>query len=420
MIVRCLLKESLLMNFTHPAEPEGDCVLGESKEAPVLVIQHGDGKAATREIQKERKSKRRTSLTTGQTVEVSRASSISNSSANSSASVSPRSGADVKLKPPSTSSSISADLDISASYRHRTKETLSASSRTLCQNGSPGLSPRSKSYPCRYRTAIFKVGSTCLPRTCQIIQQLKITAHYNVFVHIYISPVATGHQLTAYITWVRHRDFVFVRNVPLTRHLQSVHSSLEFEEYCTGSIYSKEKLIVLSHTLMLAENEQNPLNLILRINLLEAVPEQFMVGYRALSKSTTNLSDRHLNLRPLLPNTCMDRLMTLPVPHTKKELTCGKRLEFGGSVVDRYISSLLKAYHHETHSNPMFNRKKLWKTQLIPEIPNHTANSTPNTACQPSNVAVNSLPYLDGKLHLMRMIRATGDLADDRDIPLGI
>ncbi|KAG5444147.1 hypothetical protein CSKR_202940 [Clonorchis sinensis] len=152
------LQESLLMNFTHPAEPEGDCVLGESKEAPVLVIQHGDGKAATREIQKERKSKRRTSLTTGQTVEVSRASSISNSSANSSASVSPRSGADVKLKPPSTSSSISADLDISASYRHRTKETLSASSRTLCQNGSPGLSPRSKRSPSQSRISPAKSG----------------------------------------------------------------------------------------------------------------------------------------------------------------------------------------------------------------------------------------------------------------------
>ncbi|TGZ69243.1 hypothetical protein CRM22_003836 [Opisthorchis felineus] len=152
------LQESLLVNFTHPAEPEGDCALGESKEAPVLVIQHGDSKGATRELQKERKNKRRTSHTTGQTVEVSSASSISNSSANSSASVSPRSVFDVKLKPTSASSSISADSDISASHRHRTKETLSASSRTLCQNGSPGLSPRTKRSPSQSRTSPAKSG----------------------------------------------------------------------------------------------------------------------------------------------------------------------------------------------------------------------------------------------------------------------
>ncbi|OON24081.1 hypothetical protein X801_00012 [Opisthorchis viverrini] len=343
------LQESLLVNFAHPAEPEGDCALGKSKEAPVLVIQHGDCKAEHREIRKERKSKRRTSRTAGQAVEVSSASSISNSSANSSASVSPRSVVDVKLKTPSTPSSISADSDISASYRHRTKETLSASSRTLCQNGSPGLSPRTRS-----------------------IMAAKYKYKYT------LSAIPDNSRNSGLVT----PDAIALQSSKLGQHV---------------------------------------------------------------CRSTTDLSDRHLKLRSLLPNRCMNRLIAVPRPYTQMKshnTTSGSTRQMNyRSELSRFHILQYRAYQHETQSNHMFKQKrKLWKTWLIPGIPNHTANSTHNKAYQvlskirlnilgtnsnrppllPGNVAMNSLLYLDGKLHLIRMICATGDLANDSDIPLGI
>ncbi|KER28612.1 hypothetical protein T265_04566 [Opisthorchis viverrini] len=352
------LQESLLVNFAHPAEPEGDCALGKSKEAPVLVIQHGDCKAEHREIRKERKSKRRTSRTAGQAVEVSSASSISNSSANSSASVSPRSVVDVKLKTPSTPSSISADSDISASYRHRTKETLSASSRTLCQNGSPGLSPRT-----RRQLNVLHQAALCF--SCYDIRDIAI--------HVYLCNVL--------LIWL-----LIIRRQPTNGFaLFGAH------------------------------------------------------------QSTTDLSDRHLKLRSLLPNRCMNRLIAVPRPYTQMKshnTTSGSTRQMNyRSELSRFHILQYRAYQHETQSNHMFKQKrKLWKTWLIPGIPNHTANSTHNKAYQvlskirlnilgtnsnrppllPGNVAMNSLLYLDGKLHLIRMICATGDLANDSDIPLGI